>query len=226
MSETYTEDSGNVVSIRNMVSGVDWEEATNPPAFSSSRVNGRAAMVGTGTGRIISSEAAVAAAVTGDDASFTLAALVDVNAAAGNVAQTFGFGNSAVANDSYVIFGNNSGPSWSLQKEDDTGAFVQVADQSRRPLGAQLLWFVADGATGGIFRGNDTACLNAPGALRPFNVGTLTVDQAGIFCRPDSSADQFATSGQALALVLVFNRALLGADRIGLANAIKQKWQA
>jgi hypothetical protein len=221
--ETLTQ-AGTVTSIRNMASGVDWEEATNPPTYDATGINGRPCMIGNGSSmKIISNEAAVCAIVNGDDPRFTVVYVVDPNNA--TTPRDVGFGNSGTANNSTIFCGGNSLGRFVIEKQDDAGGFGARASFLARQAKPQVAAFVVrDFALTEVYDAS-SAWLSPRFTRAGFstvNVGAITTNRAALFCRPDSFPDGFSASK--LGCVLMFNRDLSRGELQGLGAALMGRW--
>jgi hypothetical protein len=76
--ETLTQ-AGTVTSITNMASATAWTEATAPPTYNATGINGRPCMVGNGSSmKVMSTEAAAVSAFVGLNAAVTVYTVVDL----------------------------------------------------------------------------------------------------------------------------------------------------
>ena len=225
MQQTFAETAGTITSIRNMASGVDWEEAVLGPAYDATGLNGRPAAVPNGTTqRIISTEAAVLAVFNGDNKAFTAQFAFKVGAF-GTAVTWFGLGNSGIAsNDSYSFERTDASASVGLRlrKLDDAGTGAAQGGL-RLPTAPDILvlTWVCFGNSADLYLGasRSNRCSNFSIFTAP---ATVNVNQAALFARPDSVPDQFFDAPFGAAVV--WDHALPDAQWRGVAAAMCGRW--
>jgi hypothetical protein len=207
--------SGDVASVVNAASGVSWAEVTARPDYDATGLNGHGCATGTGTQKFISSEAAVVAVLTNAPA-FTVFYVVQY-AVADAQGVVFGVGNSGVANNQQRTLGqttNGAGRQRDISINDAaTNVTVNATIDNASTNPAVIEWFSP---------GTTTSCRVDGAAANPnavaHNPGTLTPNQAAIFCRPDSVPDTFL-SGK-IGRVLAYNRELDATERSAVRVAL------
>lgn len=244
MLETYTESGGTVTAIRNMVSGSDdMAEATNPPALELTGLSGLPTMKADGSNdRLISTEAAVVAAVSGTEPRYALFTVIAPTAPTGKVnAVYFGAGNSGEISNNTAYHGRfgfaaAEDDNWGLERRvsaSDTNSWLSGAVTSYAP---QVVSYVGFGiarmrvnlqpAMGGTTRGG------ASGAGSGFGIqattGALAPDRVAFFCRPDSNPDSFCRDRISAALLFDLNqmgRTLTLAEELGIIAGLMGRWR-
>lgn len=213
---SYTVSAGTVTSITNRISGVAITEETNPPAFAANALSGRPCMIPDGTNdRMIGDEAAVVAAGTGTNSPITLFVAVDPIQPPAVNAAFFGFGNSGVASNGTLWFGQTFNRA---RAEVVSNSGASVTRNSLFPLvGAPtVMVYVRDNTLDFRRRAGDDSKLNT------FSTGAVTPDRFALFCRPDSAPDTFSRSrvGQ----FELFNRVLTNREIIGVCRHMLSAW--
>lgn len=219
---SFTVKSGtpNTVSaIKNLASGVVWTEPTNPPEFEQTGLNGRPCMKGNGTTMgIISSEAAVAGLISGNDRAFTVFVALDPLSAPASQGY-FGWGNSGNTNPRGQVGQSSGGNGFEIARVDDTGVnnlnIVRSQPAAVRP---QIVTYVVEGKTGSMFVDNEA--IPNPSSAN-FSVGQMTIDRTGILCRPRPTPDYFTAAR--IGALLVF-KPLAPNDRDSVRGWLKTRW--
>jgi len=218
--ETLTQ-AGTVTSIRNMVSGVDWTEATNPPTYAATGLNGRPCMIGNGSSmRIMSTEAAVVAACSGSDKAVTVF-LVTEEPTPDAINVLFAAASSTVnTNSTLSFFTTTAGLGrWSVQRIDDAAGTVSAPRGVDIAAGPQIVSWVIPGTTASIYVGDEE---QADPNAAAFDVGATTPTRVALLCRPDLTPDLFADAK--IGALLLYSRALSDLERIGVVNGLRARW--
>lgn len=199
-ASSYTVTGGTTVtSITNKVSGTAWTEGTNPPAYEATGFNGSPCMKGDASNdQIISTEAAVVAAVTGTDPAYS--ALFVVDPVSTTTAAWLGFGAAGTATNSTHMFYQLAGTGIvqpRIFRVSDAGANAHPTTFNiSEPYSPMVVaWRAASGVASYYRNGTrlvtDTSC----------STGATTPTRAALLCRPDSSPDFYAPSRLAVALL-------------------------
>lgn len=216
---TFTVDGGTVISLTNRKSNAAWDTSlTAFPAYEEFGFGGKPCLKG-GAAAIVSTEAPVVAALTGEDNPVTVIAVVEPDAV--EATQTiFGAGNSAVSNSRTWRFGKLSAQRWYVDKVDDAAGTSSIIGVSGMATGRRVVSWVIRGNTGFNYPGNGAPSpANGSGA---FNGGTTTPDRVAVLARPDSGPDTFW--GGRLAELIVCGEAL-GADLVSnIMRFASWKW--
>lgn len=211
---SYTVAAGapnTVTSITNLISGVKWTESTNPPEFEAAGLNGRPCMKGNGTTTgIISAESRIASAISGNDQKFMVIAAIDPLSAPGPSECILGWGNSSNTNPRGSVGQSASLVGYSIGKVDDTGV-TNITIARSTPVVVKptiVTWTV--GGTGSILVDNEATADPAGASIA---VGQMTIDRAGLFCRPRPTPD-FFTPARIGALLLFTSTDAMERDAI------------
>jgi hypothetical protein len=196
----------------NLVSGAAWTQSTAflQLGYEVTGINGQACVRGYGSQYVLSTEAAVIAAASGDDKALTLVAVLD-KVAADDV--LIGLANAAsTGNTNY----------WDLVRLDsfraskgDSGANTALATGTAMANGPHVVTLSFAGTTVTATTDGVTT-MNAAA----FNVGSTTLDTIALFCRPRSTPAEIG-SGR-LGACALYNRVLTADElayvRQGLAR--------
>lgn len=217
---SYTVTGGTTVtSITNMASGVAWTEAVAPPTYSATGLNGRPCMVGDGlTMKILSSEAAVVAAFTGDDTPITVFAVVEP-VTLDTSSAVVGAGDVGIASsNTYQIGQANSGNGrWTVRKVDPAGLADSAIGGSDIAAGPQIVsWIMGAAGSTRIYKDFSLQITDT------VDVAAMTCSRVALFTRPDSAPDSFYDGK--LGCVLVYSRALTDYERLNLAGSLAAPW--
>jgi hypothetical protein len=228
MQETYTESTGTVTAIRNMVTGSDlMAEATNPPALSLTDINGLPCMVPDGSNdRLVSTEAALVSVFSGSAKAWSIIVVVRTTseAPAGTMAYFCAANSAAATNGSaggFRIPATNVPPGCiRLTRTDDNGINGSHNSVAKVPVGVHVFGFICLGAVG--FTAIDLQP-TPPNLLRPMGVGPVSPDRVGLFHRPDSAADSFLN--EPMGAAIVFNHGLSLHAYRSLAAGLMGRWR-
>lgn len=228
MLETYTETTGTVTAIRNMVTGSDaMSEATNPPALDLTGINGLPCMLPDGTNdRLISNEAPLVSVFSGSAKAFSIIVLVRTTsvAPAPTMAYLCAANSGAATNGSvggFRIPATNVPPGCiRLSRTDDNGVGATHNSQAMIPIGVHVFGFICYGDVG--FTAVDLQP-TLPNALRAMGVGPMSPNQVGLFCRPDSAADSF--SNERMGAALVYDHGLTLQEYRAIAAGLMGRWR-
>jgi hypothetical protein len=221
-SYTVTAGSGGalptVSSITNLASGVEWTEGSSPPFYEVA--HGRPWLVNPvgSTRRIISAEADVVAAFSGDDTPFTVAVVAELFTAS-STAALFGVGNSGVASSSTVYVGMSSGLP-RLNRVDSAGTTSASVRAAAMQPGSRVLISRFSGSTHSMWADYESTPL--PNEASVTDLTTVSPDQAALFCRPDSAPDS-VFAGR-LGFVAAFAGALSDEDVTRLQLWLVSRW--
>lgn len=217
---SYTQ-AGTVTSITNKATAVAWTEATVPPAYDATALNGHPCMLPNGTNqRIISTEAAVVALLV-NMPDFTL---FFVGAAGTADAQRafFGAGNSAEAAtlNNYRFGTNNVGDgTWALATRNAAGTLITSQSAATADTGEHVFCFRREGTGLTIQVDNGAA---DPSATH--NPGAITPDRCSIASRSASTPDLFWNGDWGE--LLVYDSALVSGDVNLVHDYLAAKWLA
>jgi hypothetical protein len=219
LRETFTESGGAVTSIRNMVSAVDWTEATAPPLYDATGLAGGPCMTGDGatsSRKILSAEAAVVAAFSG--AAKALTAVFVHQPVVGVLAASalLGAGDSALVANSSWRLGATSADFPTLIKRGTTSNVV-VSSAVANTAVPTISSFRSTGTTGDIWRG-----LAREGSGAFVDVGAPTPNRVGLLCYPVSTVANFYNGKWGCGLL--FTRALSDAELRGIILGLKVRW--
>jgi hypothetical protein len=221
LASNVTIDQTRVSAFLNMVSAVSWEQASAnlQPRYNPIGLNGRPTIEFGGQQSIISSEAAVVAALAGDDPPFTWICVHKL-ASADLTGCILGGGNSGVATNRTVILGQSGtgagfylyqrlddagvSNSWDVLASPDTSAHMVMARSSN----GQQVFFALDGGA----EVGETSAL----------VGAVTINRVAIGQRPDSTPDT-SFSGS-ISSVALFNVNLDAAALARILAYCQTKW--
>ncbi len=214
--------AGTVTAITNKASGVLWTEATAPPPYSATGLNGFPCMVGNqaGSTKIISSEAVITAAMA--DANPGTVFVVAQTPTPDDATAAWGVGNSGFSSARTKRYGLNTGGlgQWGLLAVDDAGgAATLTSTASVTDTLPHVLEFFHSGGTGTILV-DGLSCGADNLAYAP---GTLTPSRCALLCRPDSVPDQFWNGP--VGEVIVFNRELSALERSQIRAYLRAKWR-
>lgn len=218
---SYTQ-AGTVTSINNKKSGVAWAEASVPPNYAANGLGtGKPSMGFAGTQRIISTEAAVVAAMQGGTA-YTLYAVGNVGTADAAMA-FFGAGSSANATNANRFFGNNITGSgvWINACRSDGGSSVNV-ESSATPVTTPVIYETWCDLTGGA---KTTTRINgaAVGAEAVAQVtGTCSPNRCAIGARPASTPNVLLTGN--VGEILLCTSVLTDAERSAVRQYLGARW--
>jgi hypothetical protein len=201
--------------VKNLISGVIWEELTNPPDYVV--VDGKPWIKGNRTNmHITTTEPAVCAALSGTDNGYTVMMVVLPDVSLAGDETYVGAGHSArnpAAQSSLSCGTAIVDGQWRMFEWDD-GSNSAGADTNAVAINqAQVLTFVSNGTTGSIYI-NDATTPSMSDSTYDNGLNTLNV--FSLLRRPGSVPDQY--TGGAVGTVLVFNNALPEADRLGFVN--------
>lgn len=214
--QTFAQSGGNVDSVRNMVSGVDWAEATNKPAVGT--LNGRPCMVGDGAAkRIISTEAAVVSAFSGANKALTFICVCQPSVAA-QTAALIGSGDSAlIANSSWRIGTVVSAPGlWMMAKRGTAATSVNGTTQV--PTSPVVVTYRTNGTAADMFINQ---AVERSGAAF-VDQGTPTPNQVGLMCYPVQTPSSFFNGNWGAGLL--YNSALSDSQVRGLVRGLRMQW--
>lgn len=216
MLETHSSTS-TVNSVRNMVSGVDWTEGTNPHTYDATGLNGLPCMIGNGAdSRLGSTEAPVAAAFSGNDTTWAVLVAFEASSVVGGLV-SFGSSSSNIPRGSAIV--GSAIDAVVPTKASNTGITrtpsVVVSGIRDAPC---VLAAICYGDTVWVSRNG----LPFAQAVGSFDAGLMTVDTVGLLYRPRQTPDLF--SNEKLGEVLIYNRAIDMNDCRGLARAMMGRW--
>lgn len=224
-SYTITPGSGGALptvgSIYNLVSGVEWTEATNPPNFVRDAINGRPALhnpIG-GIRRLISDEAAVFGAMSGDDTPWTLAIVMRSLAASTNMA-ALAVSNSGGASNNTIQFGHVTAGLPRLGRRDGAGTAPANSRNAFVQPGAHVYAVRFAGSTVSMWLDDELDAL--PNAQAATDITAITPNRTALFCIPDSSPDSFFYGY--IGAVCLFAGALSDADVQQLRTWLTARW--
>jgi len=167
---------------------------------------------------IISTEAAVASLISGNDRPFTVFAAMDPLSAATSQCY-FGWANSLNTNPRGQVGQVGAANGYQVARVDDTGVNIQVANRTVPPaVRPQVVAYVVEGKTGSIFV--DTEAVPNPSSAN-FSVGQMTIDRTAIFCRPRPTTDFFTACR--IGALLVFGP-LDPPQRDSIRGWLKLRW--
>ena len=225
--ETLTQ-AGTVTSIRNMASGVDWTEASNPPTYDAAGINGKPCMIGNATNMLImSTETAVVNAFVGVNREFTILAVIQPTAV--TVAQPysiFGAGKT-VAETAGSLFFTRSAPNGRLRAvaNDDANLALSWPAAGEVSTVLQLPQIaVMRTVAGRVNVFNSHAGVSPVGSIAdgPFSAGQFTPDRVGLLCHPDATPDSL--SGDKLGCLICYSRAITIQQTLGVMAALRGRW--
>jgi hypothetical protein len=213
----YTEAGGFITSINNKVSLEAWAEGTVPPAYQATGLNSLPAMDFDGTQRIISTEAAVVAALsTGQSYTLLIACQVDV---ADSAYAIFGAGRDDQATDHARYMGTLTTGSGVWISALRTGASTQNIASTGTPVTTAVVYENYQSTVVGSIQINGAAA-DPDGASQI--TGTLTPNRCALGCRPVSTPNVLL-NGRIGELLLYDS--LLDATNRGLARSyLGTKW--
>lgn len=218
-SGNYTDTAGFITSINNKASAVAWEEATVPPAFSATAFNGLPCMDFDATQYIVSTEAAVAAALNGDLA-YTVFVAGQVDTADASLA-FFGAGYSASLTARTRYFGNNvtgSGVWISASRNNANGTVNAESSSGAADTNPHVLEWHTDGATTSIQEDGATADPDDAAQV----TGASAPDRVGIGCRA-ASTPNVLLNGR-IGEILLYNTRLSAPNRALVRAYLGTKW--
>jgi hypothetical protein len=215
MQET---NSGDGTSVTNMVSAVEWSEATNPPAYEAEGLNGLPCLVGNGTdARIISTEAEVLAAFSGSHMPFTVIMVVEPTVAVANES-ILGVASSGSTSSSFRFGKRTLSPGrWCMEKRGNAPA-ATLEGLRGVVLQPVVVSFWTNGESGSI--GLNLA--DEQPRDRFVETAIPAPNRCALFCRPQSSLTEFSTSKAGC--WLVFSRELPRSERLGIVAALMGRW--
>jgi hypothetical protein len=215
---SFTDSGGFVTSITNKASSTAWTEGTVPPAWSSTAFNGLPGMAPTGTRRIISTEAAVVAALSGG-AAYTVFYAGAVNTADAAMA-FFGAGNSGQATASTRFFGNNTTGAgvWIVSARNNANTIVNVESTGAANTDSNVFECYTDGSVTSLQINGAAADPN--GAAQA--TGALTPDRASLFSRP-ASTPGIMLNGE-MGELLLYSRLLNATERDQVRAYLGARW--
>lgn len=182
-----------LASATNRKSGVAWTNGTASTqlGYDPTGLGGKPCALSYGQQLLLSTEAAVVAAL-GTDAAHYIVAVVQFTALVGGADATtsiFGAGNSGVATNQTKRWGNvnTSNGRWTSSVIDDAAATFTVSSSAdtSNPTDAKVLEWYGPGTTESI---QDNGAAANPNAAAQ-DAGTITLNQVAIAARPDSSPD-------------------------------------
>lgn len=216
-ASSYTQ-AGTVTSITNKASSVAWTEATNPPAYDAIGLNGHPCMDFAGAQRIISTEAAVFAAVQNAHA-YTLFFFAAVDIVDRNEA-VFGVGDSGEISNRVRTWGQSTSSTgrWLSSCVNDAGTSVLVVGTGQSDTTAHVFCWHSPGAT--VSLNLDNGAANPNGSAQ--DPGTLTPNRSGLGCQPRSTPNNLF-DGQVGEYIL-YDSELSAADITTVYNYLSAKW--
>jgi hypothetical protein len=207
--------------VKNLISGVIWEELTSPPQYV--LIDGMPYIKGNGSNaHITTTEPAVCAALSGTDNAYTVIMVVQPEIDLAEADAYVGFGHSArnPLAQSAAWCGTNAGDGqWTLQEWDDAFTQATVKSNACAIKQRQVISFVCSGTTANIYINDATA---ASMVSTTANNGTNTLNMVSLLRAPGSVPGLY-TAGH-VGSVLIFNAALSDADRLGFAKQLMAKW--
>lgn len=191
------------------------------PAYSATGFNSKPGMVFSGTQGVISTEAAIVAALQGGT-SFYIAAAGKVNTAAAAMA-FFGAGSNANATNANRYFGINttSGGKWISACRNNAASSVNIESTGGSDTNHNVLEFWCDAtgsAVGSIQKNGATADPNAVAQV----TGAASPTRAGIGCRPASTPNVLLTG--AIGEIIICSAVPTLAERNSIRGLLGSKW--
>jgi len=216
MQETH---SGDGTSVRNMVTAVDWSEATNPPGYDATGFNGLPCLTFNGTSqRILSTEAGPLAAFVGSTKALTYIAVVSP-ASGDQLSAIFGAGNSgAAANHSWRLGMLNTGSGILNISKRGTSGTVTASSAAQAPSTPKVITYWTDGSTASIWT-NLNRELNAAAFV---DLEATTPNRLAIGALPTSTVGNFFSGKWACGLL--YTRAISDLEIVGLVRGQMSRW--
>jgi hypothetical protein len=209
--------------VKNLISGVIWEELTNPPDFEIAGMGGKPCIKGNGSNmHITTTEPAVCAAVTGTDNAYTIMMVVQPDNPLGGDQSIVGFGHSArhpLAQSTVWLGIDPFDGQWRMFEWDDAFASAGATSNASAIAQPQVISYVCNGTTAAIYI-NDQ--LVASMADASYDNGLNTLNMVSLLRVPGSVPSQYSSSR--ISAVAIFNTALPDADRLGLGNDFMRRY--
>jgi hypothetical protein len=204
--------------IDNIVSGVEWTDATSPPGYNATGLNGLPCLTGNGTSnRYVSSEAAVVAAFSGASKALTFVCVAQPTTGSGAAATMIGAGAAALVANSSWRLGLTAADVPVMSKR---GTVTTVSATGAMAAGASpaVYSFRTNGTTADIWRGLVRETTGAAFA----DSGAPAPDRVGLLCYPVNTLASFFNGKWGCGLL--WNRALSDAELSGIVLGLKQRW--
>lgn len=219
-SYTVTVSSPDYVgAITNKASGFEWTELTDPPYFDDGvingpGINGHPCILGDGLARrLASTEANVLSAFAGDDAEFSLYAVIETDDA-----DQVWFGASNFGDDGYLNFAvsNADGGAHMISKASNT---IKQEPMGSPPDGAAVIaWISEGGAVDGYIGVNDPELSGGD-----LDVDAITPARVALFSDASSAPGTFSSAK--LGELLLFAGAHDEETRVSIQAYLQAKWR-
>jgi hypothetical protein len=223
-SAHYTLDGTAVAAVVNRASGVEWTEATDRIEHSATGFNGKPSFVGTAAGRLISTEAAVLAALKNVDHTVIFAAQYPALPDGGGC--VVGVGNSTGGSEDSSFFGRNIDDSvlcwYASRRESLTNVWSTAADHAADEDPHVHAWtFDGDHCEHREDGGSVDSALGGDLMLKSDDL--TDADRVGLFCQPRQTVVGFL-DGTAVPEILIWSGQLSEAAILRATTYLQRRW--
>jgi hypothetical protein len=216
-TDSYTVATGSpdtVTSLTNKASSVAWTEATNPPEYEASGLNGYPCIKGNASDmHITSTEAAVWGAVDGEDAPFSIYGVIQPSSGTSTLEAWFGIANSGDATP--VLRFEADADETEFRRIDDVAGSGQIL-MSGPTTAPQVLSFLCTGAQLRGYRNTSVATTQAS------DIGAITLDRASLLRVPFPTPARY--SGARVGEVLLYSGSHTETQRLYVSRYLMSKW--